>query len=164
MVQRQTGRKVVQLGEVRLVHQLQVAVLLVDVVGLQPVLGVEVVERTAGHQRDVRAVVGVENEGVLHIGLVAAGLDTYLKWIVYVWRRVVVLPTVALLVEQSDAAVEDIDRAEVVPAVLQVYLAHVRLVEESVVVVVMVPPVVLVLPQYLGVHLSQVDVAVGIGL
>ena len=109
-------------------------------------------------------MVGVEDEGVLHVGFVAAGLNTYLKRIVDVGRRVAVLPTVALLVEHADAAVEDVNRTEVVPAVLQVYLPHVRLVEESVVVVVMVPPVVLVVPQYLGVHLSQVDVAVGIGL
>ena len=66
-------------------------------------------QRTAGHQRDVRPVLGVEDEGVLHIRFVTVGLNSYLIEVVDVGGGVVVLSAVALLVKQSDAAVEDID-------------------------------------------------------
>ena len=74
------------------------------------------------------------------------------------------LTTVALLVKDADTAVEDVDRAKIVPAVLEIHLTHIRLVQETVAVVIVVSPVVLVVTENLRVHLTQMDVTIGVGL
>ena len=75
------------------------------------------------------------------------------------------LPAVALLLHQADAAVEHVVVALPLPAVLQVPLAHVGLVQEAVVVDVVVAELVLVVSQHLGTQLAvQMDVGIGVGL
>ena len=66
-----------QLRQVGLVHQLEVSVLLVDVVGLHAIRGILFVQRAVGHQRHVRAFRGIEDERVLHVKLVSLCLYTY---------------------------------------------------------------------------------------
>ena len=77
VVQRESCRQVVLLGQVGLEQQLCVGVLLVHAVVLVAVVGIQLVQRHVTHHGDVRAVLGVYDEGVLHVALVAVGLDAY---------------------------------------------------------------------------------------
>ena len=77
MVQRQTCRQIVLFRKVRLEEQLCVGILLVHVVVLVTIVGIQLVHREVGHHGNVRAVLWVEDEGMLHIAFVAVGLNAY---------------------------------------------------------------------------------------
>ena len=100
---------------------------------------------------------------MLHVGLIATGLQANLVRVVDVGCRMVGLTTIALLVQQTKSAMEDIGLSGVLPTVLKVYLTYIGLIQESIAIVVVVSPVVLVVAQYLCIHLAQMDVTVGIG-
>ena len=78
VVQRETRREVMMLREVGFKQQLRIGVLLVHAVVLLAVVSLQQVHRGVTHQGDVRTLLGVDDEGVLHIALIAVGLYTYL--------------------------------------------------------------------------------------
>ena len=73
VIQTQTGREVVLLGEISLKHQLGIGILLVHIITLIAVAAILHVHRGIAHQGDVGAMLLVKHEGMLHIGLVAVG-------------------------------------------------------------------------------------------
>ena len=60
--------------ELRLKEQLCVGILLVHVVVLVTIADIQLMHREVGHQGNVGAVFRVEDEGMLHVALVAVGL------------------------------------------------------------------------------------------
>ena len=77
----------------------------------------------------------------------------------------ILLSALALLLHQSDASVKHIVRTFPLPAVLQVPLAHVRLIQKTVVIHVVVSEVVLIVSQHLCTKfIVQMDVGIDIGL
>ena len=79
-------------------------------------------------------------------------------------RPVFRLTAIVFLVKDADTAVEDVDRAKIVPAILEIHLTHIRLVQETVAIVIVVSPVVLVVTEDLRVYLAQMYVTIGVGL
>ena len=73
VIQTQTGREVVLLGEISLKHQLGIGILLVHIITLIAVAAILHVHRGIAHQGDIGAMLLVKHEGMLHIGLVAVG-------------------------------------------------------------------------------------------
>ena len=163
MIQRQTGREVVLLSEVGLEQQLGVGILLVHTVVLVTIVGIKQVHRGVAHDGDVGAVLSIEDEGVLHVAVVAVGLDAYLIQTVGAGRSMMRLSTLTLLFHHADATVEHVVLALPFPTVLQIPLAHVGLVQKTVIVLVVVPEVVLIVSKHLGTQLVvQMYVAIGI--
>ena len=75
------------------------------------------------------------------------------------------LSALALLLHQGEATVEHIVRTLPLPAVLQVPLAHVGLIEESIIVYVVMAEVILIMRQHFRTQLIvQMDVGIDIGL
>ena len=101
---------------------------------------------------------------MLHVGLIATGLQANLVRVVDVGCRMVGLTTIALLVQQTKSAMEDIGLSGVLPTVLKVYLTYIGLIQESIAIVVVVSPVVLVVTEDLRVYLAQMYVTIGVGL
>ena len=123
---------------------------------------VEVVIGCRGHEGNVGAVVMVKHQRVFHIRLVTPGFEVDLKDRFTIVRRG--LSTLAMLVEQSQSAMENVTVAEPVPTVLHIHLPHVGLVKEMVMVVVHIGQVILVVSQHIGIQArGEVDVAIGIG-
>ena len=162
------------LVEIGLEEQLGVGVLLVYTVMLITVVGIQQMHRGIAHHSNVRAVFRVEDKGVFHIALIAVSVDVdevgvmcgsklfTIHFSLFTYMR---LSTFALLLHHADAAVEHIVIALPLPTVLQVPLAHVGLVQESVVVHVMVAEIVLIVSQYLRTQLViEMDVGISIGL
>ena len=165
VVEGESCGEVVSLGEVGLEEELCVDVSFVGVVGLVPVGGICLVEGCVCHEGEVGAVFGMEDEGVLHVGFVAVGLHTDGVQMVVVGRRVVCLSAVSVFLQQGEPAMEEVAVAFPFPAVLQVVLLHVGLVEKAVVVLVVVSPVVLIVEEKFGAEVGvEVDVAIGICL
>ena len=75
MVHAQSQREVVLPCEVRLKHQRAIEILLVEVVGLVAILRIQLVQRSRRHQGDVRSVLTVEDESMLHIALISVGME-----------------------------------------------------------------------------------------
>ena len=73
-----TCRQTVLFRKVRFEEQLCVGILLVHLVVLITIVGIQLVHREVGHQGNVRAVLMVEDEGMLHVSLIAVGLYTYI--------------------------------------------------------------------------------------
>ena len=65
------------LVEVGLEQQLCIDVLLIHTIVLFSIVGIQQVHRGITHHSDVRAVLRVEDEGMLHIAFVTVGLYTY---------------------------------------------------------------------------------------
>ena len=63
--------------EVGLEQQLCIDVLLVHAIVFLTIVGIQQMHRGITHHSNVRAVLRIEDEGVLHIALVAVGLYTY---------------------------------------------------------------------------------------
>ncbi len=168
VVERRAEGDVVVVGDIGLEHQLRVEVLLVDVVSLAAVGGVHLMHRGRGHPGDVGAVGGVEDEGMLHVTLVAMGVEVDAVdgiSLMVEHTAVVGLTALALLVEQGQSAVEDVVARLAIPAVLQVELPRLRVVHETVVVAVVLLEVILIVAEELGAEaFGEVDIAVGVGL
>ena len=165
MIQRETYRKIVLLGEVGFEQQLGVGVLLIHAVAFLTIVGIEQVHRGITHHGNVRAVLRIEDEGMLHVALIAVCLDTNLVKMMYVRSSMVCLSTLALLLHHADTTVEDVIVALPLPAVLQVPLAYIRLVLETVLVHVVMTELVLIVCQDLGAQLVvQMDVGISIDL
>ena len=62
-------------GKIGLEHQRTVEILLVEVVELVAILGIELVHRGGTHEGNVGAMLLVEDKGMLHIALVAVGVE-----------------------------------------------------------------------------------------
>ena len=168
VVERGTECKVVLRSEVSLEHQLRVDVLLVDVVSLTAVGGIHLVHRGRRHPGDVCAVAGIEDKGVLHIPLVAVGVEiNAVDWLGLMVEHTLVvgLSALALLVQERETTVEDIVARLAIPAVLQVELPCLRVVHKSVFVAVVLLKIVLIVSEDLGAQsLDDVYVSIGIGL
>jgi hypothetical protein len=168
VVQREARREVVPFVEVGLEQQLCIDVLLVHAIVFLTIVGIQQMHRGITHHSNVRAVLRIEDEGVLHIALVAVRLDTDFVEVRGEGREVrgvLRLATLTLFLDEAHAPMEDVAVALPFPAVLQVPLAYVRLVEETVTIHVMVSEVILVVGQHLCAQsVVQVDVGIGIGL
>ena len=92
------------------------------------------------HQGDVRAMLRVEDKGMLHIAFIAVSVDVDEVGVMGVrcWVMGVGLSALTLLLYHTETTVEQIVIAFPFPTVLQVPLAHVGLVEETIVIHVMV--------------------------
>lgn len=153
VVEAHAGREVVQFAEIGLVHELCVDILFVDVVEPQSVAGIGFVHRGCGHQCEVAAVGGVDDEGVFHVGLIVLGLyaDAVASVAVGIVDGAVGgLSAAAVFVDGRKSAVEDVTSGLPEPSVLEIVLPHVGLVEKTVVVAVMVVPAVLEVGQDFG--------------
>ena len=111
---------------------------------------------------------GVEDEGMLHITLIAMGVEINAVERVglMVEHAVVIgLSTLTLLVQEGEAAVEDVVARLAIPSVLQVELPRLRVVHESILVAVVLHEVVFIMSENLRAQtFREMDVAVGIGL
>ena len=165
VVEAQSGRQVVHLGEVGLKHQRRIHVLLVHVIRLVSVSGVEHVHRARCHEGYVGALVAVYDEGVLHVGFIPLRVEPYPEQFGAVVAAVACLSAVAVLFQCAYASVEYILFSCPEPSVLQVILLHFRLVVEAVAVVVVILKAVLVVHQHLRAQLLvYVQVGIGVGL
>ena len=153
------------LREIVLEQQLRISILLVHAIVLHAVVGIQQVHRHVTHQGYVSAVLRIDDEGVLHVALVTVGLDAYLVEVMGVGRCMMRLSALAFLLDHSDAAVKHVMGTLPLPAVLQVPLAHVGLVQKTIIIHVMVSVVVLVVSQHLRTQfVIHMDVGIDIGL
>ena len=75
-------------------------------------------ERSIDNHCNVRPVFGIQDVGMLHVSLVAIGLDADAVAGQWGSGSRVLLPSRAVLVQESQAAVEDIVALACLPAVL----------------------------------------------
>ena len=158
------------LRKVGLEQQLSIDVLLVHAVVLVTVVGIQQVHRCIAHHGDVRAVLRIEEKGVLHVTLVTVGLNANMIQVVCGGRLFTIhlplymgLPAFALFLHHADAAMKHVGVGLVFPAVLEVPLAHVGLILETIVVLVVMTPFILIVGQNLRAQ-TVVDVYVGVGI
>ena len=103
----------------------------------------------------------VEDEGVLHITLIAVSFDAYLVEM----RGMFSLSPFAFLLNHTNTPVKDIVAIPVMPTVLQVPLTHVWLIQKTVVVIVVMTIVVLIMQQQLTAQfVRKMDIGIGIGV
>ena len=168
MIERRAEGKIVLWREIGLEHQLRVNVLFVDVVCLLSVIGIHHVHRSRRHPCDIGAVVLVKDEGVLHVSLVALGVDVdaVQRLLLSVERSFVAcLSALTFLVEKSQASVEDIVPGLSVPSVLEVELPCLRVIDEAILVGVVLLEVVLVVSENLRAEsFREMHVGIGVGL
>lgn len=110
-----------------------------------------------GHEGQVGVVLGVEQYGMLHVGLVAAAVHQGAEGHVGGRKQ---LAALAALVHQPHAGMHDVAPAHVFPSVLEVQLAHGGRVVPQVAVGIVVGEVLLVVRQQLG---AEVVVQVQVG-
>ena len=163
VVEAQTGREIVLMAEVGLKNQRGVGILLVDVIDFQSVARLLLVHGDVAHQGDTALLLVLEDVGVLHRSLVAIGLNIYFIQRLTMGIGVAFhLSRVAVLLECSDAAMEDILTRTSPPAILDVVLSHLRIVLESIAIAIMMIPIVLKVGQQLGgAVLIAIDMEIG---
>ncbi len=95
----------------------------------------------------------VKDKGMLHVTLIAIGLDTYfielvcgskfftIHFSLFTFMR---LSAFTLLLHHADTAMKDIVACSVVPAVLQIPLAYISLVKKAVTIHIVVSVVILI--------------------
>lgn len=113
-------------------------------------------------------MVGIKDEGVLHVALIAVrvDIDTVERLLLVAEDATVVgLSALAFLVEEAETAVEDIVSGLAEPSVLKVELPGLRVIDETILVGVMFLEVVLIMSQHLRAEpFREMNVAVDVGL
>ena len=150
IVEAQSGRKALTLGQFRLEQQGGISVVLVHIVDFPSVQGILLVQGAGKNQCQVGVLLLIKYIGVLGEGFVAVGTYTYLIRVCQGRFAMADLPAVAVFCKHFDACLEDVAVAHVCPAVPEVVLLHTGDVGKAVVVAVVSFGLILVMRQQRG--------------